>query len=272
MTPEERRAMHQALREGATSLLESLVVDAVARYPADVLTPSTLFAAQSGRVQAVLALLGGRAPDAEDDRGNSVVSVAASSGHLSVLEAVANQPWSVAAGSKALRLAVQNDHRHVFDWLLSRGVDVNGADAEASTLRAAAGRDHTAWIEVLVAKGADVRRHGPAALKFALERHKEAGARAMVLLLNEPLDGRTLRALVQAAEDWGNRPVMAAVRRLTSRDERPTGGDVRGVLVDTIRCPGCNDITLELRDVDSSGRLRGECAACEFETWYDNGD
>ncbi len=272
MTPDERASLHHAIKTAPDDALEGLARSVVARCEAAELAPSALLAAQEGRTAAAVALLAGRAPDAEDEKGNSVVSVASACGHVAILEALkATQPWSTDVSRKALRLAVQNAHRTAFDWLLAQGVDVNGAGNESSTLKAAAGRNRADWVDLLAAKGADVARFGPAALQFALERRQEDGARALVGQLTLPLDGRTHRRLVETARKWGNNPVLAAVKRLAVIEQgaRSRPG-APGTLLDTVTCSQCGDVTLEIREVDGLERLLCQCTVCGFETWREN--
>ncbi len=125
---------------------------------------------------------------------------------------------AVAAGHasltrKALRLAAQNGQRAVLELLLERGVPSDAADGDLSSLGAAARAGQALLVDLLVARGADVVRHGTAALLFALER-SAPGAEALLAHLSAPLSPEQSRQAIALAKELGNRPLIASVKRL----------------------------------------------------------
>lgn len=271
---EARRALHQAILDQPADL-DSRLSEVLSKFDDLWLFASALFAAQQGDVSSMRRLLAGGRADREDAEGRSVVSVAASCGQLAVLEAL-DAPAQLArpALHRALRLAVQNDQRAAFDWLIALGVDVNGPDEDgSSTLQAAAGRGRASWIELLVTLGADVAQFGPAALLRATRKKNEVGIEAMLAVMTSPVPANLHRQLVHAAREWGRLPVVRSIKRLPVVEEpAPLISAEGGQVIDTVKCHRCGDITLQLIEQPGEGleHLWCRCTACGDSHWRDN--
>jgi ankyrin repeat protein len=162
-----RTSQHGHLRTVQLLIDRGADVNAVSFYGCSALTA----AAQTGNVAVVQLLLDhGADISAAADKGHNALCRAAHAGHVTMMEFLVQHGLSVHAvdskGNTLLIIAVCARQKAAAEWLIRQGVPVNAVNETSSTaLHNACGSssgDDAAMIELLLANGADVRRHADA--------------------------------------------------------------------------------------------------------------
>jgi ankyrin repeat protein len=124
-------------------------------------------AAEKGRKEVVALLLAeGASPEIKDRMGNTPVQSAAIEGHLDIVallfEAGANLNTTNDYGLTPLLYSLFNDNRDIATFLLRNGANVNYKSRQGGSpaLLIAAQKANLAFLDLLIAHGADMRARG----------------------------------------------------------------------------------------------------------------
>jgi len=157
---------HQENFDLLHSIILHLPLEMVTFYAKRVDNQSVYAAAQYGYLAALEKLLEKGEVDLYNDRA---LRLAVENGHLPVAEFLIRQGMNIHARDNSLvRSAAKNGHQAIVEFLILKGANIHARDNEA--LRLAAQHGHLSLIKLLEEKGANIHARNDEALRLAARR------------------------------------------------------------------------------------------------------
>jgi ankyrin repeat protein len=186
---------------------------------------------------------------------------AAHRGRLSITQLLVARGADVNASLTILQNAICRRHRHIVEFLLRSGADINAPEDCYGRLSVATAIDEhqTEVVRLLVSSGADMNKHGPSAVIAAIRA-------ASPELLRIILDAWTLTGdMDRAVFRCGHRPLCVAalcanaeLTRILLDYKVPRTGDASYALPRAIECSNLEVVRLLLASGASVGHVQHE--------------